>query len=184
MGAVGAVGWMVRSGPYESLPLRECQICEPWLLRLNPRLRDAMAWAVLTFVCSLYYLIPAAYTCTLVLLFTGRPVAGTAALATLIALSVVPMREWPEVRRAAQMFYPVLRVRHNMSEERVAQLMVDWHEHGERYILGMHPHGVVPIQAFVWTAFCDQYLRNDEWGTLYGFGGMATVVTRYCTQAP
>jgi hypothetical protein len=56
--------------------------------------------------------------------------------------------------------------------------MREWAVGGDRYILGMHPHGVVPLQAFVWCAYCDQYLRDEALGgTLYGFGGMATVVT-------
>ena len=40
----------------------------------------------------------------------------------------------------------------------------------------MHPHGVVPIQALLWAAFADQYLRTPEHGTVYGFGGMASVI--------
>jgi len=169
---------MGRTGVYALHPLLDCEIAEPWLLRLPPRLRDALAWTALTGVCSLYYLIPAAYTAVFYLLLTGRITGAATSAALLVALSVVPMREWPAFRRAAQAFYPVLRVRHNSTPERVERLMQEWHEGGDRYILGMHPHGVVPLQAFVWCAFCDQYLRNEAWGTLYGFGGMATVVTR------
>jgi hypothetical protein len=164
-------------------PLQECEIREPWLLKLPPRLRDALAWTVLTGICSLYYIIPVAYISVVALLLTGRLMASATVAAVLATLSMIPMRPWPAARRAAQIFYPVLRVRHNASAERVKVLMKEWHD-GDRYILGMHPHGVVPLQAFVWCAFCDQYLRNDEWGTLYGFGGMATSVTRCVGNAP
>ena len=54
-----------------------------------------------------------------------------------------------------------------------------WKVKDERFILGMHPHGVVPIQAFLWAAYCDQYMRTDEHGTVYGFGGMASVIFRF-----
>jgi len=40
----------------------------------------------------------------------------------------------------------------------------------------MHPHGVVPLQVLLWVAFADQYLRTAEHGTVYGFGGMASVI--------
>lgn len=49
-------------------------------------------------------------------------------------------------------------------------------EHGERFILGMHPHGIIPIHTLLWTAYADQYLRTPELGTIYGFGGMASVI--------
>jgi hypothetical protein len=46
-----------------------------------------------------------------------------------------------------------------------------------KYIICMHPHGIIPFQAAIWAAFCDQYLR-DETNTLnlYGFGAAADVV--------
>lgn len=39
----------------------------------------------------------------------------------------------------------------------------------------MHPHGIVPIQALLWSAYCDQYLSNEN-RALYGFGAAADVV--------
>lgn len=39
----------------------------------------------------------------------------------------------------------------------------------------------MPLQAILWCSFCDQYLRtgpNRSGPTLYGFGGMASVITR------
>lgn len=44
-------------------------------------------------------------------------------------------------------------------------------------ILAMHPHGIVPFQAILWSAFCDQYMRDpDSNETMYGFGAAADVV--------
>jgi len=44
----------------------------------------------------------------------------------------------------------------------------------------MHPHGIIPLQAVLWAAYCDQYLSDT--GTdgshraLYGFGAAANAV--------
>ena len=40
-------------------------------------------------------------------------------------------------------------------------------------IHAMHPHGVIPIQTFLWMTFCDQYLPN-----LYGFGATTDMAMR------
>ena len=46
-----------------------------------------------------------------------------------------------------------------------------------QFIIGTHPHGIIPFQALLWAAFCDQYLRDYETGEcLYGFGAAADVV--------
>ena len=37
---------------------------------------------------------------------------------------------------------------------------------------------MVPIQALLWAAYADQVLRTGKRGTVYGFGGMASVVFR------
>ena len=35
----------------------------------------------------------------------------------------------------------------------------------------MHPHGIVPVQALLWAAFCDCYFEE-----MYGFGAAASMV--------
>jgi hypothetical protein len=42
-------------------------------------------------------------------------------------------------------------------------------------ILAMHPHGIVPFQAILWAAYCDQYFTIGD-RSLYGFGAAADVV--------
>lgn len=39
----------------------------------------------------------------------------------------------------------------------------------------MHPHGIIPLHAVLWTSYCDQYLK-DENGDMYGFGAAADAV--------
>ena len=40
-------------------------------------------------------------------------------------------------------------------------------------ILAMHPHGIIPLQGFLWPALCDQYLHD-----LYGFGATTDAALR------
>jgi hypothetical protein len=44
-----------------------------------------------------------------------------------------------------------------------------------QYAIGMHPHGIIPLQAVLWAAYCDQYFKNAN-EELYGFGAAADVV--------
>ena len=37
----------------------------------------------------------------------------------------------------------------------------------------MHPHGIIPLHGFLWSAFCDQYLP-----ILYGIGATTDVAQR------
>ncbi len=47
----------------------------------------------------------------------------------------------------------------------------------EQFIMAMHPHGIVPLQAVIWAAFCDQYFDDPESKkSLYGFGAAADAV--------
>ena len=129
----------------------------------------------MTFVCSLYYLLPPALIATIALACYGWLRVATTALACLFALGCAPMREWIGARRFCQVYYETFGVRHNLHPDYV-KVMVDEWANGTRYILGMHPHGVIPIQTLVWAAYADQYCRTAEHGTLYGFGGMATIL--------
>merc|ERR1712013_899489 len=67
---------------------------------------------------------------------------------------------------------------------------------GQKFIVGMHPHGIIPFHALLWAAYCDQYLTceidddgaddvDDAGGKkqkatkphkMYGFGATADVV--------
>ena len=47
----------------------------------------------------------------------------------------------------------------------------------KKYIICMHPHGIIPFQGPLWSAYCDQYLCDKETGkSLYGFGAAADIV--------
>lgn len=47
-----------------------------------------------------------------------------------------------------------------------------------QYIIAMHPHGIVPFHAILWSAYCDSYLSSKvhKGKALYGFGAAADIV--------
>jgi hypothetical protein len=156
--------------------LYPCVVAEPALLSLPRYVRNRLAWAFVSFMSSLYYLLPALLFSSVVLATRGH-VRSAAAIGALLAAGVLaPLQERPFARRLCQAVYEIFAVRHNVSQERAAALCEASVERGDRFILGMHPHGVVPLQVLVWVAFADQYLRTAKHGTIYGFGGMASVI--------
>jgi hypothetical protein len=159
--------------PVELFP---CTINNPTLLAIPPRLRRALAWLIVTVFCSLYYVLPGLVLASVALAYRGYRRAALGIAALLVAGACAPVRERASVRRFCQIFYEIFGVRHNLSDARIRVVVEDCVLRGDRFILGMHPHGVVPIQALLWAAYADQYLRTPEHGTVYGFGGMATVI--------
>mmetsp|Transcript_7905 Transcript_7905/g.25905 ORF Transcript_7905/g.25905 Transcript_7905/m.25905 type:complete len:362 (+) Transcript_7905:99-1184(+) len=156
--------------------LYPCRIDDPFLLSLHPTVRRALAWVFVTLLASLYYLLPATVLVSLALATCGHVTTAAAIGLVLLGGSLLPLHERPYTRRLCQVYYELFRLRHNLTQERIRRLVEDCVERGERYILGMHPHGVVPLQVLLWVAFADQYLRTAEHGTVYGFGGMASVI--------
>ncbi len=104
------------------------------------------------------------------------------AFAAPVVLSfVLPLKEWPWARKLPQLWYEVFSIRHNVPphmQEMMIQLGTppvtkdgQTKPPREQYILSMHPHGIIPLQALIWAAYCDQYFTG-----LYGFGAVASVV--------
>ena len=74
-----------------------------------------------------------------------------------------------------QLWYEILDFSCNKSKEELAAVI----EYGSKHkmILCMHPHGILPIHAITWTAYCDQYLSDRETkDEVFGFGAAADVV--------
>jgi len=156
--------------------LYPCRIDDPFLLSLHPTVRRVLAWVFVTLLASMYYLLPATVLVSFALATCGHVTTAAAIGLVLLGGSLLPLHERPYTRRLCQVYYELFRLRHNLTQERIRRLVEDCVERGERYILGMHPHGVVPLQVLLWVAFADQYLRTGEHGTVYGFGGMASVI--------
>lgn len=78
-----------------------------------------------------------------------------------------PRRDWPWVRGFFQLLYSLFNFRHNLIDD---GKQVEEKQRDKLSITCMHPHGVIPIQGYLWVAFCDQYLHD-----LYGYGGTTDI---------
>mmetsp|Transcript_72744 Transcript_72744/g.135930 ORF Transcript_72744/g.135930 Transcript_72744/m.135930 type:complete len:356 (-) Transcript_72744:55-1122(-) len=162
-------------------PLFPCVAHEQWIVKLRPWVHKALAWSSITLFCALFYIIGSALLITPLLLLHGllsgnnvSLAAGSTLVATIAVLVGHKTHDWPAARRFCQLYYEIFQVKHNLTDDRL-QRMAEAAEN-DIFILGMHPHGIVPIQSLLWCAFCDQYLRTQK-RSLYGFGGIATVIT-------
>ncbi|KAL7574047.1 hypothetical protein ACA910_015625 [Epithemia clementina (nom. ined.)] len=136
-----------------------------------------VAWSLALVVPSFFYIGPLLWMLPPILYTVVSPTAAGVALILDIVLSTYPHRPWPWFRGLFQLWYDLFDFHHNF--------MVDPKDHPSQpirlndavskplVILAMHPHGIIPIQAFLWMAFCDQYLPS-----LYGFGATTDVALR------
>eukprot|EP00981_Chlorochromonas_danica_P008243 scaffold2066_cov229-Ochromonas_danica.AAC.27 len=91
--------------------------------------------------------------------------------------SVDVLLPWNRIamRKVGQLWYEILGFSCNLSPEELSETLTYSQSH--QLILAMHPHGIVPFQAVLWSAYCDQYFQDTEKGiSLYGFGAAADVV--------
>lgn len=98
--------------------------------------------------------------------------AGLFLLSLLVSFLVKP-KEWPAFRKVGQLWYEIFDFSCNVSPAEVVELLEYCQTH--QLILAMHPHGIVPLQAVLWSAYCDQYFRDGD-RFMYGFGAAADVV--------
>ena len=128
-----------------------------------PRHWRFLAWTTALIVPSMFYIGPLMLILPPFLyLYSSR-----AALLLLVVdalLVLTPIRPWPRFRRIFQLWYELFDFHHNLA----LPLKFPESAASSLHILAMHPHGVIPIQGMMWTAFCDQYM-ND----MYGFGAAA-----------
>ena len=95
---------------------------------------------------------------------------------------LLPAREWPSARRWGQLWYEIFDFHANLTPEQCAMNV----ERGEdeQFIIGMHPHGILPLHSWLWCAYCDQYLSTPATKSgqkrreMYGFGGAADIVEK------
>eukprot|EP00607_Mallomonas_marina_P010685 CAMPEP_0182422626 /NCGR_PEP_ID=MMETSP1167-20130531/8353_1 /TAXON_ID=2988 /ORGANISM="Mallomonas Sp, Strain CCMP3275" /LENGTH=289 /DNA_ID=CAMNT_0024600827 /DNA_START=381 /DNA_END=1250 /DNA_ORIENTATION=+ len=95
-------------------------------------------------------------------------------VASLLISMMMPLREWKWTRKIGQLWYEVFQVQSNISKEERLKLVSDGEN--KNYVVCMHPHGIIPIHACIWSAYCDQYLVDNDGHSLYGFGAAADVV--------
>lgn len=78
------------------------------------------------------------------------------------------------MRKIGQLWYDEFQLSCNLTKEKREVLIRN--SDSNQYILSVHPHGIIPIHAILWAAFCDQYLTKADGHTLYGFGAAADAV--------
>jgi hypothetical protein len=148
-------------------------VASDWLWLPKP-LRLALGWTVVVAFSLSFLSIP--FSCFLLIPYVWRtfPIFAGLYLLALIGSFLLPLKEWPPARKWCQLTYEVFQVSGNLSPEKLQQAI----EEGEkkRFMIGMHPHGIIPIHALIWCAYCDQYMSDGTRG-LYGFGAMADAVT-------
>lgn len=90
----------------------------------------------------------------------------------------LPAFEWKAFRRLGELWYELFQFSVNLSPEECQLQISEGQKEKNKYIIAMHPHGIIPFHAILWASFCNQYFTNKEMGEeLYGFGGAADVVT-------
>jgi hypothetical protein len=88
---------------------------------------------------------------------------------------IMPMREWPAFRKLGQLWFEIFDFSSNF-DYKDCMHSIDRGE-DQQVILAMHPHGIVPFQAVLWAAFCDEFFTNWDTGkSMFGFGAAADAV--------
>lgn len=148
--------------------------CEPvdWLWLPKP-VRIALGWVVATIFSLTFLSIPICAIFLVPSFWRTFPKLATFLLASVFLSVLLPPKEWKIMRRVPQLLYELYDFSCNLSPETCRKLVMEGDF--KQYIIGMHPHGIVPIQALLWTAYCDQYMHIDD-RALYGFGAAADVV--------
>ena len=150
--------------------------CVPidWLWLPKP-FRRFLAWTTIMLFCLSFFSIPISFFLFVPIVWTTVPMIATVYALTVFLSLILPPKEWPLFRKVGQLWYEEFQFSSNISNESIS----NWMNYAEnrKIIFAMHPHGIVPFQAILWAAFCDQYLCDSETGKkLYGFGAAADIV--------
>lgn len=76
-------------------------------------------------------------------------------------------RVW--ARQLGQLWYELFSFSSNLSPSDCQRLVqegtyddeLNSNSKAKQFIIGMHPHGIVPFHAVLWSAYCDQYLQYE-----------------------
>lgn len=144
-----------------------------WLW-LPKYIRLLLAWFIVISFSLSFFSIP--FSCILLLPYVWRyyPLISLIYLLLLIISLIWPVKEWPFARKVCQLTYELFQVSGNLSPEQLSKAIDDGEK--QKFMIGMHPHGIIPIHALIWCGYCDQYMSDGKRG-LYGFGAMADVVS-------
>ena len=154
--------------------LFEC-VPESWT-GWHPTIRHILGWAFLIIFSFSFLVLPVSGVMFMIpWVWRTYPLLSFLWLLLLVTLTMVPTKEWPAMRCWAELWYQIFKVSVNMSPA-TRQKYLDMSQ-THNFAVCMHPHGIIPFQAVIWAAYCDQYLTDKVNGNkLYGFGAVADVV--------
>ncbi len=157
-----------------SSPTKVLYKCEPvdWLWLPRP-IRISLAYITTTLFSLTFFSIPFSACFLLPMTWRKFPILSTIYVGSLILSMLLPLKEWPFFRKLGQLWYELFDFRCNLSKEAIDRIIIEGSTH--QFIVAMHPHGIIPLQAVLWAGYCDQYLRNEN-GAMYGFGAAADAV--------
>ena len=150
---------------------------EAWTWLPKP-LRLVLGWVSILLFCWSFAAAPLCLLLLLPITWRVAPICAGAYLAAVtLSLLAGPAQERPFVRRIGQLWYECLGFRCNLDAAKIEEMAIRTAK-GEQFILAMHPHGILPLQAILWAAYCDQYLRHPIHAkdSVYGFGAAADIV--------
>ena len=135
----------------------------------------AAGWFLAFVIPSLFYIGPCMLIVPPVLYYMVSMKAALVLLIVNLALMTLPTKPWRRFRGIFELWYDLFDFHHNLSlgHNNMGPAHLTKKESSSLLICAMHPHGVIPIQAFLWMAFCNQYLPAS-----YGVGAAADVVMR------
>jgi hypothetical protein len=151
--------------------------CQPdswkWL---HPSLRLFLGWTLLIIFSSSFLVLPVSGLLFLTpWVWKTYPIIAALWLLFLVILAIIPLKEWPAARCLAELWYDIFQVSVNMTPA-ARQKYMDMSE-SHNFAICMHPHGIIPFQAVIWAAYCEQYMTDKDNGNkLYGFGAVADIV--------
>ena len=135
-----------------------------------------VGWTLALWTPALFYIGPLLLALPPILYTVASPTIALLVLAMDLVLMFYPHRPWPWFRRIYQLWYPLFDLHHNLlvpPNNPSAPVPISEDLANRLCIWTMHPHGVIPIQAFLWMAFADQYVPS-----LYGFGATTDAALR------
>lgn len=134
-----------------------------------------LAWLLALVIPSLFYIGPAMLLLPPILYYMASWKAALASLLLNVTLATFPNKRWPWFRSVFELWFDCFDFHHNLvvKKENPNMAALTKEESNALLICAMHPHGVIPIQAFLWMAFCNLFLEKS-----YGFGAAANVVLR------
>lgn len=148
--------------------------CEPegWK-KLPSSLRYIFGWISIILYTLGFLVVPISSILLLPWIWRNHATFATSIIGAMVVSLLLPPREWLAARTIGQLWYEIFQFSCNLSPEQRKAIIKKGHE--RRCIIAMHPHGIIPIHAVLWSAYCDQYLSDGD-DKLYGFAAAADAV--------